>query len=73
MEIETLQEKLISACIMTEELPNEIEYDLDILRYTFETVSPETAKAFYYLILDKRQHDFPIIVNLKKHLHWTAK
>ncbi len=69
MEIQTLQEKLISACLMTEGLPNEIEYDLDILCYTFETVSSETAKAFYHLILDKRQHDFPIMVNLKNQLH----
>ncbi len=64
--MKTLQQRLISACENMEEIPNEVKSDLNILRYTFEVVSPETAKAFYYLIMNKRQHDFPIITNLKR-------
>lgn len=62
------REILIRVCEQTDGLPHQMEYDYDILAYTFESVSSETADAFYNLILKGDLNNYPIITDLKKRL-----
>lgn len=59
---------MIYVCRQTDGLPTQMEDDYDILTYTFESVSSETAEAFYNLILKGVLIDCSIISDLKKRL-----
>lgn len=61
-----IRHHLVTACRQSDGISDIIENDLDILCYTFEEVSLDTAEAFYRLILSKNTVDSPILNILRK-------